>query len=104
MAVGIVYQLEVIQVQHRYRNFIPLIGIIVPPEGMTVSNSGKRIDISHIIQVFDIELQLRGELLEGCRKNADFILPVIFQLGIIVAFADFLRSFGQLLKGLCNPP
>ena len=98
MPEGIVYHLEVIQVQHRYRDFMPLIGIIVPPESMTVSDSGKRVDIGHIIQVLDIDLQLRDELFEGCRENADFILPVIVQLGIIVALADLFRSFCQLLK------
>ena len=104
MTASVVDQLEVIQIQHQNRDFMPLIGFVVAPERQTVPDSGKRIDIGHIVQVLDIDIQIHDELFEGCRKNADFVLLIIIQLGIIVTFADLLRSFCQFLKRTCDSP
>ena len=79
------------------------IGVVVSPERQTVAYSGKRIDIGHIVQIPDVDIQVRDEPFEGSRENANLILLVIVQLGIIITFTDLLRSLCQLLQGSCDP-
>ena len=104
MAVSIVDQLEVIQIQHHYSDFVSLIRVIVASERKTVSDLGKRINICHIIQILDIDIQIHDELFEGSREDTDLILLVIIQFCIVVPFADLFRSFRQLQKRICDPP